>query len=341
MLHMTYGYAIEPHTFDPLVCLIEKMMENFSDALVPMSWLVDIITPLRFLPSYLPGMSFKATARQWYSTNEEVMRVPFDFVQQQMARGTHRPSFVSSMLQDHTEANENGTLDDATKHTIMSVAGIMYGAGADTTAAVLSAFVLAMILFPEVQDRAQEEIDSTIGGRLPDFEDRENLPYVSAVTMESLRWFPITPINTTHVANTEIQYKGYRIPKGAYLLASNWWLLHNPETYDNPASFDPDRFLVRNEPDPASVVFGYGRRICPGRYVADKSLFITIARLLSAFTISKAASDPSLKFTSGLIAHPEEFEFHIRPRSERHAELVQAIEKDIPWEHGDSRLIDV
>ncbi|KAK9438331.1 Cytochrome P450 [Metarhizium brunneum] len=269
------------------------------------------------------------------------MRVPYTFVQQQLAKGTYRPSFVSSIINESMQNARDGILDHDTENTIMSVAGIMYGAGADTTATVLSAFILAMVMYPEVQQKAQQEIDTIIGNRLPDFKDKESLPYVSAVTMEAMRWFPITPINTAHAVSSEIHYKGYRIPKGSHLLVSTWWLLHDPNTYHDPTSFSPERFLERNEPDPATMVFGYGRRICPGRYVADKSLFITISRILATFTIGKGAGQARLQITPGLIAHPMEFPFEITPRSPTHAGLVQAIEKDNPWEKADAGLLAI
>lgn len=180
-----------------------------------------------------------------------------------------------------------------------------------------------------------------IRSRLPEFQDRECLPYVSAVIKEATRWFPITPIIPPHAANTEIHYKGYHIPKGSCIIASNWWLLCDPAIYHDPDSFRPERFLIRNEPDPATVVFGFGRRICPGRFFANKSLFLTISRILALFTISKDVGEARLKLTPGLIAHPEEFPFKIAPRSQLHAERVRDIEKNNPWEQGDARLLEM
>ena len=63
------------------------------------------------------------------------------------------------------------------------------GAGADTTAAALAVFVLAMTLYPEVMIKAQEEIDRVVGReRLPDVEDRQSLPYLECVMKEVYRY---------------------------------------------------------------------------------------------------------------------------------------------------------
>jgi cytochrome P450 len=81
-----------------------------------------------------------------------------------------------------------------------------------------------MVLFPEVQKRAQEEIDRVVGKeRLPDFADRDKLPYINAVIKEVLRWHPVTPLGIPHMATEDDIYEGYLIPKGAYLFPNNWY----------------------------------------------------------------------------------------------------------------------
>jgi cytochrome P450 len=80
-----------------------------------------------------------------------------------------------------------------------------------------------MALFPEVQTKAQAEIDQVVGSsRLPQFEDRPNLPYVDAVIKEVLRWHPVTPMGIPHMTSEDDVCEGYLIPKGAYLLPNVW-----------------------------------------------------------------------------------------------------------------------
>jgi cytochrome P450 len=69
--------------------------------------------------------------------------------------------------------------------------------GTPQVVATISTFILAMVLFPDVQRKAQEEIDRVIGtGRLPNFADRDHLPYLSAMYKELLRWHVIGPMGT-------------------------------------------------------------------------------------------------------------------------------------------------
>ncbi|KAK5997064.1 Cytochrome P450 monooxygenase CLM2 [Cladobotryum mycophilum] len=350
ILKIVYGYSIEPHVADPLVELIDRMMHNLSQALVPLSRLVDMVPALKHLPNGFPGTAFKETARQWNKINHATVNIPYSFVERQMAGGIHRSSFVSRLIERYSgDKSKDGTLDYENEDAIKWAAGIMYGGGAETTAATLNAFILAMTLFPEVQKKAQEEIDDMIGSspnQLPTFEDRERLPYTSALVNEVIRWFPIVPITTTHATDQEVTYGGYRIPKGSYLLPSIWWFHHDPQTYRDPFCFSPERFLEpRNEPEP-NEAFGWGRRICPGRYIAYDNLFITIARLLATFNISKAVDqqgrqiEPKVEYTSGLVSRPTYFPFNITARSKEHEELVRSMEIDYPWEKGNADLLE-
>lgn len=84
-----------------------------------------------------------------------------------------------------------------------------------------------MVLNPNVQKRAQEEIDRVVGtSRLPDMSDRENLPYINAVVNEVLRWHPVTPLGVTHAASEDDTYNGYFIPKGSILVSNIWCVSH-------------------------------------------------------------------------------------------------------------------
>ena len=71
-----------------------------------------------------------------------------------------------------------------------------------------------MAIHPDIQDKAQREIDSIIGNRLPDFSDRPDMPYVEAIYREVLRSCPPVPMSFPHRLMEDDHYKGYFIPKG-------------------------------------------------------------------------------------------------------------------------------
>ena len=91
------------------------------------------------------------------------------------------------------------------------------------TAAVLSWFLVTMVAFPEVQKKAQAEIDEVVGrGKLPTFADFEHLPYIRALVKETLRWAPVGPLGVPHRVTQDNTYEGYHIPKGAMCISNIW-----------------------------------------------------------------------------------------------------------------------
>lgn len=98
----------------------------------------------------------------------------------------------------------------------------------DQSVGVLAIFFLAMILYPEVQQKAKEEIDRVIGNdRLPNFSDRGNLPYLNAVWKESFRWHTLAPMGLPHVSTEDDIIEGYLIPKGAMIIPNVWCVRSN------------------------------------------------------------------------------------------------------------------
>ena len=87
------------------------------------------------------------------------------------------------------------------------------------TTGAAQAFLLAMSLNPDIQRKAQAELDRVVGlDRLPNFEDYEDLIYVRAIMLESLRWMPPTPLGVPHRVMQDDAYRGFCIPKGATVL---------------------------------------------------------------------------------------------------------------------------
>jgi len=177
--------------------------------------------------------------------------------------------------------------------------------------------------YPDVYRKAREEIDRVIGHeRLPDLTDRDSLPYIEALVMELYRWNPPVTVGIPHASTESDQYLGYHIPKGAVVIANLWGLTRNPEIYDEPESFRPERFIEGKQLDPKQLVFGFGRRICPGRAFADMNIWLAVASITACFQISSNGAIGGPKFTSGLVSHPDTFECVIEPRFGNTSELI-------------------
>ncbi len=99
-----------------------------------------------------------------------------------------------------------------------------------------------MCLYPEVQRKAQAELDTVLEGRLPYFSDRQNLPYINAMIKESMRWQQVAPLGlyiwwdfrltmtqlflclgVGHMNSEADEYEGYYIPQGTIVMGSVWY----------------------------------------------------------------------------------------------------------------------
>ncbi|RDW64567.1 cytochrome P450 [Aspergillus mulundensis] len=340
ILKVLYGYHMDYTSNDPLLDFIEEALKGFIAALIPGTWLVDAVPVLRHLPAWCPGAGFRRTAQQLREELQFLADLPFGFVKDQIDAGSNEASYVSSLLKD------KDTLPGSkVEHEIKWTAVSLYFGGADTTVSTIATFFLAMVLYPDVQKRAQEEIDRVVGrGRLPGFSDRANLPYINAVVKEALRWHPVAPMGVAHSSMEDDTYDGYHIPKGSIILPNVWAFCHDPKDYKDPMSFKPERFLGDNPERDPHFVFGYGRRICPGRILAESNLFLTIATSLAAFDIGKPVCngqevDVRASFLPGIISHPVPFEMNIKMRDLKYGELIRSVEKEHPWETKDADLV--
>lgn len=152
----------------------------------------------------------------------------------------------------------------------------------------MTAFILAMLLRPEVQARAQRELDTVLGpswARLPTFADRARLPYIQAIVLEVLRWNPAVPLGLAHRSTQDDVYRGWVIPKGTVVWANIWYvvrviplngigehdvrsMLQDPAVFPEPTEFRPERYLnvdgtlkeLERHEDPSIIGFGFGRR---------------------------------------------------------------------------------
>jgi len=219
---------------------------------------------------------------------------------------------------------------DTDEELIANVAGVSYAAGAGTSVAGMLSLILALVLHPQVQQKAQAELDSVLGDRLPTFEDKSRLPYVVALCNEVKRWRPPLPLAIPHLLTQDDVYGKYYLPKGSLVIGNAWSILRDERIYgQNTESFQPERFLRSGVPPPIAQ-FGFGRRICVGRHLADHTFFIMAANLLKMFTISPAKDAmgkelpiPGTYSTRGTVSAPEPFQCSITARSDPIAQLIQ------------------
>ncbi|KAG2064898.1 cytochrome P450 [Suillus decipiens] len=332
ILRISHGYEVKENN-DPFVNLANSVTEHCSQATAPGAFLVDILPFLAKVPAWFPGAGFKRIACEWHRALEEMVSAPHQFVKDQMIAGIAPTSFTSNLLEGSDVSAEQ-------EHTVKWSAFSLYAGGSDTTISAIYSLFLAMTLFPDVQKKAQAEIDAVVGlDRLPSFADRDSLPYTEALVKEVLRWNVVFPTGFPHCVTEDDIHDGYYIPKGSLVIPNMWSMLNDPHTYANPSQFDPERFLAKDgkepETEPRTVCFGFGRRQYLSRclHLADASIWISTAMSLAVFDISKVVENgieitPEVEPLPGTASHPKPFKCSIKPRS---ATARALIEQDVNY----------
>ncbi|GFR73027.1 cytochrome P450 3A29-like [Elysia marginata] len=165
-------------------------------------------------------------------------------------------------------------------------------AGYETSGAVLAYFFHELAKHPEIQERLLEEINDAIGKRDIDYETIQGLPLFDAVFDEVLRLYPTATFITSRRASEDRQYGDVKIPAGMNVLANVWSLHRDPEYWDDPETFRPERWLTEQNCKRKSsftyLPFGAGPRHCIGMRFATIEAKITMVKIVQSFQIQMA-----------------------------------------------------
>ncbi|EAU81806.2 oxidoreductase A;oxidoreductase/cytochrome P450 monooxygenase [Coprinopsis cinerea okayama7 len=332
---MRVSYGVNDYEYNKnLVLKSEFVNKGFSEVTLPGRLLVNQFPWLRYVPTWFPGAAWKKRLSAMAAACQVIINEPFREAQERMRSGKQN-EFISMATSLIDELPPKDSPEYASQEIqARNVALVSYFAGSDTTVTAAHVLFLLLAKHPEVQRRAQEEIEAVIGkDRLPTPADCSQLPYVQAIIKEVSRWHTILPLGLPHVSTEDYEYKGYFIPKGTTVLANTWSIMHDAEIYQDPLEFKPERFLKGGKIDPDVLdpyigVFGYGRRICPGRHLSNEALTFVAACILTVFNIEPPkdkVGNPlpmEMKVNSDLICAPERYTCDFVPRSERHRALV-------------------
>ncbi|KIK55664.1 hypothetical protein GYMLUDRAFT_230714 [Collybiopsis luxurians FD-317 M1] len=338
MMDLVYGFHAEET--DSFVTNAMRVADSIFIASTPGAFYVDGFPFLKYLPEWFPGANFRCKAKEWNNSRVIMTETVFDVAKERIRSGNATSSFVSIALEqmdltrDMAEQERNIKLASASAYGGEPTVAFAN----DCTSVVLEHFFAAMYMNPDVQSKAQTELDRVLGpGDLPSFSDEPLLPYITAIVWETLRFNPVAPLVPRLVTQDDV-YEGYFIPKDTIVFANVWSIFHDEEEFPNPSQFDPSRFLDANgklnpRVKDSTAAFGFGRRICPGRPIALASLFIAVASILTCYTIEprleedgkpvKRRGDRSLP--PSIFNRPPPFRYQFVPRSKKVEETLKRL----------------
>ncbi|KAG1642294.1 hypothetical protein G6F44_004971 [Rhizopus delemar] len=223
----------------------------------------------------------------------------------QLARLSDRPSLVKNL----DEIKDSLKIDE---QNIVALTNELMIGGIDTVSNSMAWAFAILCHHPDWQKKMSDEIDSFVHkhGRLPMFTERKEIPSLIAVIKETLRYRPSIYFGVPHKATKDVVYKDYVIPKGTILISNAHTTNNDPRLFSEPEKFKPERYLD----DPKSLyassngsiqnrelfTFGWGRRICPGIYMAESEMFNWMAQFFQRCTIEPFISSTGEKIYPNL-----------------------------------------
>ncbi|KAI0707484.1 cytochrome P450 [Cerioporus squamosus] len=262
---------------DPFVKEVLRISREFMNTTGLVSNLVDFFHFLQRLPNRMTSRGKKL--------HEDI-------------RGDDVPDCLAKTLLLTREAEGLDDLD------IIIMCGTLIIGGVETTASIQQWFAAHIAGCPDIQAKAQAELDRVCGrDPLPTEDDEKDLPYIRAIAKEVARFHNPFWLRTPHFSTGDSTYHGYWIPKDTVVIANTWTMHRDPVRHPDPYTFNPERYLNDSLPSAESAhlpdpmdrdhwSFGIGRRICPAVILAEKEIFLGLAHMLWAFSIEPVPCEP-------------------------------------------------
>ncbi|KAG2108927.1 cytochrome P450 [Suillus discolor] len=284
ILKVAYGKNTHTSATDPEVKEIRQSAAMFNTVMRPGAYWVDTIPWLRNLPWY--GRKLKRD----FENSQKIFSGQMNRLKQQLQSNVDAgPSFGRYVL-------ENQQLLGLSESEAHFLPANFFAAGIDATAAAICTVLMAAACFPEEQARVQDELDAVVGRhRAPTFADQQSFPFLNAFISEAFRWRPVTPDGFPHRATEDVIWENYCIPAGTTVVGSSWAISRDSEVYPDPDVFKPQRWMNDQgglRDDLTFFIYGFGRRVCPGVHLANRSVWINSALLFWAFQLTIDPTKP-------------------------------------------------
>ncbi len=162
----------------------------------------------------------------------------------------------------------------------------LFGAGHETTSNALTWTMYALGQNPDVMAKLQAEIDDVLDGRTPNYQDLANLPYTEMVIKEAMRLHPSVWSLNARYATEDTMIGDYKIDAESVIFIAPYVLHHLSEHFENPKTFDPERFSTENESNIQKysyLPFGAGPRVCIGQAFAMMEARLILATMIQNY----------------------------------------------------------
>ncbi|RWW55027.1 hypothetical protein BHE74_00038359 [Ensete ventricosum] len=269
----------------------DTVAKEFKDMVVELMTLAGLVNIGDFIPA-VAWLDLQGLERRMKKLHKKFDSVLSRMVAEHEATKSQRegrPDLLDTVLANRDGPDER--FFDMASRCGFSWLQNLFTAGTDTSTGTIEWAMAEMLLNPSILERAQAEMDRVIGrDRRLEESDIPNLPYLQAICKESFRKHPSTPLNLPRISTQACEVNGYYIPKNTKLLVNIWAIGRDPDVWDNPLEFNPDRFMTAegSKMDPRGndfelIPFGAGRRICAGVRMGVVLVQYMLGSLIHAF----------------------------------------------------------
>ena len=305
--------SLDDHLFDEITeC--EEYISRFRSTT---GNLQDYIPILR----YSPINKNSAKAVEMRARRDVYLRRLNSELQQRIDNGTDRPCIQGNVLKD-PEAK-------LSEEELISISLTMLSGGLDTITTTLAWAVALLSQRPDIQEKGWSEIKKAYGDDIsrnshllqcsnhtaiwtnPGEEAR--VPYITAFTREILRFFTVLRLALPRATQRDVKYENYVIPEGSTVFLNAWACNMDPDVFENPHTFQPERFIAN--PELPIFTYGVGTRMCAGYVLGNKELYLVFLRLIASFQILPDSKESKLDWDpvtgvydpTSLVSYPKRF----------------------------------
>ncbi|KAG2330550.1 hypothetical protein Bca52824_001730 [Brassica carinata] len=270
---------------------MESIGTEFKGVISEMTRLLSEPNVSDFFP-WLARFDLQGLVKQMRVYAHELDAILDGAIEQMQKLGSRNDGECKDFLQ-HLMKLKDQEVNSEIPITVNHVKGVlvdMVVGGTDTSTNTIEFAMAELISNPKLMKRAQQELDEVVGKKnIVEESHITKLPYILAIMKETLRLHPTIPLLVPHRPAETAVVGGYTIPKDTKVFINAWSIQRDPNVWENPTEFHPERFLDNNNScdftgtDYSFLPFGSGRRICAGVALAERMVLYTLATLLHSF----------------------------------------------------------
>jgi len=268
----------------------EKFLRTAGTGFMLTAW----FPVIKYLPEFLKNKLFQMDAAHYFK--EGLIRIIDESIEEH--ERNFNPNNLNDLIDEYLHemkiAEETGNEHLFRKGALAQIVADGFDAGSNTVMFTMRWVIHLLARFPVETRQMQSLIDSVIPhGQQVNFGDKKKLSLIESFVTETIRYSSFATLSFERITNDDVRFEGYVIPRGTLVRAVTHSSQFNAEVFEDPNEFKHDRFLDADNnfqsPKEGMIIFGSGKRACPGEALAKAEVFLFTCALLQRLNIASPA----------------------------------------------------